>query len=71
MDKITMGELGDEAAGDKGEKGDPTDGADTGAAMDVGLEPPPPEFIIDLPHISSIDLCVSSTLSFSFLDTIL
>ena len=71
MDKIAMGELGDEAVGDKGEKGDAPDGADTGAALDIVLEPPPPEFIIDLPHISSIDLCVLSTLSFSFFDSIL
>lgn len=41
------------------------DGALGGAAQDqldvadVGIEPPAPEFILDIPNISSIDLCVA------------
>ena len=60
MDKILQGDLGDESAGDKDEKGDGEGhGVEYVEAIDVGKEPPPPEFIMDLPNISSIDLCVS------------
>jgi splicing factor 3A subunit 1 len=58
MDKILSGELGDESPADKDEKGDGADAVEAGAAVDMGQEPPPPEFIIELPNISPIDLCV-------------
>jgi splicing factor 3A subunit 1 len=28
------------------------------AVLDVGLEPPIPEYIMDMPNITTIDLCV-------------
>ncbi|KAF8892613.1 Pre-mRNA splicing factor PRP21 like protein-domain-containing protein [Infundibulicybe gibba] len=55
MDRIAQGDLGDES-GDKGEKGDGDDAAEKREIVDVGREPPPAEFILDLPSISSIDL---------------
>jgi len=57
MDKIAQGDLGDEATPEK--DGDVDEGeAETVAAVDIGQEPPAPEFIMDLPNISSIDLWV-------------
>jgi len=55
MDKILQGDLGDELARDKDEKGDGEHGVEFVEAIDVGQA----EFIMDLPNISSIDLCVS------------
>ncbi|KAH7877687.1 Pre-mRNA splicing factor PRP21 like protein-domain-containing protein [Lentinula edodes] len=54
MDKIFQGEIDDEQvpSGD-----DKVDGAAIQAkVVDVGLEPPTPVFIIDMPNISAIDL---------------
>lgn len=60
MDKIAQGDLGDETAQDKGEKGDGEE--EPAQPVDIGVEPPPPDFIMDLPNISSIDLCVVMSL---------
>lgn len=58
MDKVAQGDLGDEATPDKEAKGDGEGSAEPAEFVDIGLEPPPPEFIMDLPNISSIDLLV-------------
>lgn len=55
MEKVAQGDMGDDST--------PKDGQENGAAevlepVDMGVEPPPPEFILDLPSISSIDLWV-------------
>lgn len=52
MDKVAKGEVDDDSiqkdrSGDELEMKEP---------VDYGVEPPPPEFILDLPNISSIDL---------------
>ncbi|GLB35327.1 putative pre-mRNA splicing factor PRP21 like protein [Lyophyllum shimeji] len=52
MDKINRGEV-DELAADKEGK---VEEAQPAEKIDVGVEPPPPEFILDLPNISAIDL---------------
>ncbi|KAF5386756.1 hypothetical protein D9615_001817 [Tricholomella constricta] len=53
MDRINRGEV-DEVSPEKDGK---TEGeAEPAEKIDVGVEPPPPEFIMDLPNISSIDL---------------
>ncbi|KAJ7063103.1 Pre-mRNA splicing factor PRP21 like protein-domain-containing protein [Mycena amicta] len=52
MDRIAKGDLGDDA------KEKPENGAQDESAeqIDVGVEPPSHEFVLDLPNISSIDL---------------
>ncbi|KAG6866077.1 hypothetical protein C0991_008829 [Blastosporella zonata] len=52
MDKINRGEI-DEATP---EKEGAEEQAQPAQVIDVGIEPPPPEFIMDLPNISNIDL---------------
>jgi len=54
MEKVARGEVEDETVqkekeGEKDEKME---------LIDVGVEPPPAEFILELPNISSLDLCV-------------
>jgi splicing factor 3A subunit 1 len=57
MDKIAQGDLEDDATPEKGGEPDEGEGiAEAMAAVDIGQEPPAPEFIMDLPNISSIDL---------------
>lgn len=56
MEKIAQGDLGDEATPDKGGKMEEGEGKAETMAVDNGQEPPAPEFIMDLPNISSIDL---------------
>lgn len=54
MDKVARGEIEEEAA--------PKDKAEVTQSkepVDIGVEPPPAEFILDLPNISPIDLCVT------------
>ncbi|KAG5645012.1 hypothetical protein DXG03_007289 [Asterophora parasitica] len=53
MDKINRGEEDDIVADNDGK---PVDEAEPTETIDVGIEPPPVEFILDLPNISSIDL---------------
>lgn len=56
MDKIAAGDLGDETSADKDGKAEDDAEAQPLVPMDIGLEPPTPEFIMDLPNISAIDL---------------
>jgi len=58
MERIAQGDLGEDTAAEK--KGEGKDGDQIMEVVDVGVEPPSPEFIMDLPNISSIDLCVFS-----------
>ncbi|KIK03844.1 hypothetical protein K443DRAFT_94470 [Laccaria amethystina LaAM-08-1] len=53
MDKIAQGDLGDDPEM-KDEKGE-GDSAPK-QVVDIGVEPPQPAFIMEMPHISSIDL---------------
>lgn len=57
MDKIFQGDTEDEPTADKDEKDASTE-ANQVNKVDIGVEPPPPVWIMDLPHISSIDLYV-------------
>ena len=59
MDKVVQGEL-DEDVEVKEAKGE--EKVEPAVEADVGKEPPPPEFILELPNISAIDLCVSPLL---------
>lgn len=53
MEKTLSGEQDDEQVeGDGAGKAAPAEVI----VEDVGLEPPPPEFVLDMPHISNIDL---------------
>ena len=56
MDRIAQGDLGDEASPEKEGKADGDGETEPAIQIDVGQEPPAPEFIMDLPNISSIDL---------------
>ncbi|KAF7978110.1 hypothetical protein HWV62_1524 [Athelia sp. TMB] len=56
MDKISAGDMGDEASGEKDGKAEGEAEAAPAAPVDIGLEPPTPEFIMDLPNISASDL---------------
>jgi splicing factor 3A subunit 1 len=56
MDRIAQGDLGDEAALEKDGKAEGEGETHPTIQVDVGQEPPAPEFIMDLPNISSIDL---------------
>jgi hypothetical protein len=58
MDRISMGDLGDESSAERSGRGDDRGSSEPGVIEDVGLEPPPLEFVLDLPNISSIDLSV-------------
>ena len=60
MDKVAQGDFGDESTPDKEAKGEGENGDARVEVVDLGKEPPVPDFIMDLPNISSIDLCVSS-----------
>ncbi|KAE9406457.1 hypothetical protein BT96DRAFT_915412 [Gymnopus androsaceus JB14] len=54
MDKILQGDTEEEQAKSKDDKMD--DSSAEPKIIDVGLEPPVPEFILDMPNISAIDL---------------
>lgn len=54
MAKVAQGETGDESSAEKDGKLDSSE--EPAAPLDVGVEPPIPEFIMDMPNISSIDL---------------
>ena len=54
MDRIAVGDLGDEAQEKDGKEEEGK--TEPAAPVDIGREPPATEFIMDLPHISSIDL---------------
>ncbi|KAK7015039.1 Pre-mRNA splicing factor PRP21 like protein-domain-containing protein [Favolaschia claudopus] len=52
MDKVAQGDMGDDAAPKEGQEA----GAEAVEPIDIGVEPPAPEYILDLPNISTIDL---------------
>jgi splicing factor 3A subunit 1 len=54
MERIAQGDLGDESAVEA--KVVPQGSTEPAVVEDVGLEPPVPEFVLDLPNISNIDL---------------
>jgi splicing factor 3A subunit 1 len=54
MEKIAQGELVEDVS--TLPKGAELASIEPIVVEDVGLEPPPPEFILDLPNISNIDL---------------
>jgi splicing factor 3A subunit 1 len=60
MDKVAQGDFGDESTPEKEIKGEGENGVVPTEVVDLGKEPPPPKFIMDLPNISNIDLCVIS-----------
>ncbi|KAF7359550.1 hypothetical protein MSAN_01298100 [Mycena sanguinolenta] len=53
MEKVAAGDMGDDSAPKDGQENGSGDAAEP---VDIGVEPPPHEFILDLPNISSIDL---------------
>lgn len=55
MEKVVRGELDDEVVPGKDDK-PLTDEAPEVREVDLGVEPPVPEFILDIPNISAIDL---------------
>ncbi|KDR73452.1 hypothetical protein GALMADRAFT_227902 [Galerina marginata CBS 339.88] len=52
MDKVALGEVEEEAAS----KDNDAEVTESKEPVDIGVEPPPAEFILDLPNISPIDL---------------
>jgi splicing factor 3A subunit 1 len=76
LDKIARGESLDDATSTHGGDATPGGPADAAGAAgqaqkdigDVGIEPPAPEFTLDIPNVSPIDLYV---LSFSFLASVI
>lgn len=63
MDKVASGELDEETVHKEEKKGE--DEA-VKEPVDIGLEPPTPEFTLDLPHMNAVDLYVHSTCHFSW-----
>lgn len=51
-EKVARGEVDEETATKEKE----TEVAQTQEPVDIGVEPPPADFILELPHISAIDL---------------
>ena len=58
MDKVVRGELEEEPAPGKEAEKVEEKPVET-APVDMGEEPPIPEFILNIPNITAIDLCVS------------
>lgn len=56
MDKVAKGELDEEGAAGATQKDDKAEVAEQKQPVDNGVEPPPAEFILDLPNITAIDL---------------
>jgi splicing factor 3A subunit 1 len=57
MERIAAGDTGEDAPAEK--KGTEVKEGAPVEVVDVGVEPPAPEFIMDFPNISRVDLCVS------------
>ena len=53
MEKVIRGELDDEPVSKEEKK---ADGAAPEPEVDRGIEPPVPEFILNIPNITAIDL---------------
>ena len=62
LEKVERGEVEDEEVPKEG-KG-PTDQPAEKPQVDMGKEPPVPQFILDWPNISAVDLCVCSYRAF-------
>lgn len=58
MDKVAKGEVDEETP--TAQKDDKAEVAEQKPPVDHGVEPPPAEFILDLPNVTAIDLCVFS-----------
>ena len=56
MEKVMRGEVDEEMTTDKAEA--PQSEAAPEKEVDLGLEPPVPEFILDVTNINPLDLCV-------------
>lgn len=57
MDKVNRGELEEESTASK--EGEKTEEVPVETApVDLGEEPPIPEFIMNIPNVTAIDLCV-------------
>ena len=56
MEKVARGEVDEEMGTEKEAK--PQDEAVPEKQVDLGLEPPVPEFILDVTNLTAIDLCV-------------
>ena len=63
MDKVVQGDFGDDSTPDKEAEGEGENSSARVEVIDLGKEPLAPDFIMDMPNISSIDLYVSSPLS--------
>ena len=59
MEKVIRGEVDDEPVVGKT---DEVKEKVPEKEVDRGLEPPVPEFILDLPNISAVDMCVTDSL---------
>ena len=59
MEKVIRGEVEEVATQKEGEKEEEKP-AEPAAPVDLGEEPPVPEFILNIPNVTAIDLCVSS-----------
>ena len=57
LEKVAKGEVDDEDAPKEGKE--PMDQPVEKPVVDMGKEPPVPQFILDWPNISAVDLCVS------------
>ena len=57
MEKVVRGELEEEAPPKEGEKVEEKP-AEPVVPIDMGEEPPVPEFILNIPNVTAIDLCV-------------
>ncbi|KAK0210563.1 Pre-mRNA splicing factor PRP21 like protein-domain-containing protein [Desarmillaria ectypa] len=55
MDKVMQGDMSGEPTQEKGEKGVQGEATES-QVLDIGLEPPAPVFIMDMPNVTSIDL---------------
>jgi len=62
LEKVAKGEVDDEDTPKEGKE--PTDQPVEKPVVDMGEEPPVPQFILDWPNISTVDLCVCSPRAF-------
>lgn len=59
MEKVARGEIDEEAGPEKEAKPEEEDVPEK--QVDIGLEPPAPEFILDVTNLTAIDLYVSAS----------
>lgn len=58
MDKVLQGDVEDDTAAEKVEKSGAEEEVEV-KVVDIGVEPPSPVYIMDLPNINTIDLCAT------------